>query len=326
MVWHVGGGQGESGGEKLGELTQGLGYPLREVSEVTVESITYRATDDAGDGTVEGDVNATDFTSQTGTTYAEVLPNYVVAIVHKSILYSYIGPVNVRLGVGGDYVTTSADYIAQGTADHSLLNNLSAADQHPISAVTGLVAEQAQQDQNLVDHETAPDPHPQYALETAVLDNFVAAGYGGIGLDGPTAVPSITGSFQTLTGWDQALISAPFEVVQDYPNNGLVLGKVGVWSINVKVSLTFAEENAGRTLRLRIFNTVTQAVPSTEFVFFVGRNQAGINMNFNVPAEVSAPDVGDLFVIQIASVDSFTNVSNIGSIFDVNHISIALNL
>ena len=69
-------------------------------SMATVKDITLKATDNAGDGTIEGDVSATDFTTQTGKTYVEVLSNMIVSIIHKGVLYAYTGPKNVRLGVG----------------------------------------------------------------------------------------------------------------------------------------------------------------------------------------------------------------------------------
>lgn len=324
---YISGGQGESEGQKLGEVTQGIGLEQLPVNEEGVESISLLATDDAGDGTVEGDTNATDFTSQTGTTFAEIQSNQVVTVVHKAVAYSYVGPKDVTIGVGGSYVTVNADYVAQGTADHSLLTNLTSPDQHPQSAITDLVSDQAQQDQNLVDHETAPDPHTQYVLNDEGLATWVLAGYGSIGQDAGYSIGSLTGAWVTLE-WDEALIAAPRGVTQDLVNNGLVLTAEGVWQFNIKVSLTFAESNTGRQIGLRIFNLTDGTASGKPFVFFVGRNQAGENLPIPVTFEVSSDAVGDIIQLQIAGLngDTFSTVQNIGSTWSATHVSEALFL
>ena len=116
------------------EMLQGIGYPLRPVNEVTVNAYTLKATDDAGSGDVASDVNATDFTGQgdpvSPDTYMHIRSADIVNFVHKDVLYSYTGPKDVLVGLGGDYTTLTADFIAQGTADHDLLNNISADDHH----------------------------------------------------------------------------------------------------------------------------------------------------------------------------------------------------
>lgn len=319
----ISGGPGDSSGQKLGEVTQGIGFEQLPVNEEGVETLSLTATDDAGNGSVEDDVNNTDFTSQTGTTFASLAVNEFVSIVHKAVLYSYTGPKPVDIGVGGDYVTLATDYVAQGTADHDLLVNRTATDSHPTSAITGLDADQATQDQNLVDHETDPgDPHPQYALETSALATFTSAGYGGVGVDAPIGMANITASFQTLTGFDIALLSNPKGITQDFPNDGLRFAVQGVWQVSVKVSLTFIEENAGRQIQLRVWNGTDGTPSAVTFNYFVGRNQAGANLAFTLNFDYPAPDVGDLIQLQVASSsDTFTGVTNIGTVFQANHVS-----
>lgn len=148
---------------------------------------SFVATDDAGSGDVASDVNATDFTGQSPIVgqAADIGVNAIANFIHKGVSYQYVGPKPVTVGVGGSYVTVLADYAAQGTSDHALLTNRTAADQHSIAAITGLVAEQAAQDAataqvqtNLTNHENAADPHPQYAQRLpqmylyGVCDNF----------------------------------------------------------------------------------------------------------------------------------------------------------
>ena len=116
------------------KLLQGIGHPLRQVNEVTVNAYTLKATDDAGSGDVATDVNATDFTGQgdpaSPTPYMHIRSADIINFVHKDVLYSYTGPKDVTVGIGGAYTTVTADFIAQGTADHDLLNNISADDHH----------------------------------------------------------------------------------------------------------------------------------------------------------------------------------------------------
>ena len=229
--------------------------------------------------------------------------------------------------------THEADVSNPHNTLHSQLTDASDPNLHPTSSISGLDTKQADQDTataqvqtNLDDHVAAPDPHPQYALETAVLDNFVLAGYGGIGLDVPVAVANIGAVWQDLT-WDVALLSEPIYVTQDFANNGMNILREGVWQINVKISLTFAESNGGRQLSLRIFNSTEGAAAAVSFNFFVGRNQSGANLNFQINARVKPESVGDLFRIQVSSAsDSFTLVNNIGSIYELTHVSKALGL
>jgi len=126
---------------------------LRKLGEVQVNTYTLVSTDDAGDGTVEGDTNASDFTAQgtppsPGSAF-NVLASDVVQFVHKAVLYGYAGPKGVSIGLGGSYVTTASDFIAIGTNDHDLIINRSNPDSHPQAAITGLVAGQGVQDTNI---------------------------------------------------------------------------------------------------------------------------------------------------------------------------------
>lgn len=61
--------------------------------------------------------------------------------------------------------------------------------------------------------------------------------------------------------------------------------------------------------------------------YFVGRNQAGVNMSFTALVNVPVNRVGNLFQVQLASQsDTFTSVTNIGSLFQVTHSSEAQGL
>ena len=168
--------------------------------------VTYGAsiTDDAGDGTAHGDLNATDFT---GHQYADpdvptslqILSNAVVTFGHKAIAYQWQGPSDVTLGIGGSYTAIATDLVPIGTADHNILVNRSLADQHPTSAITGLDTKQASQDadilantQNINNHkadynnphqvnhsqlpDVDPDPNDPHPIYQKVLPSIVMGG------------------------------------------------------------------------------------------------------------------------------------------------------
>ena len=163
-------------------------------------TVTYGATitDDAGDGTPHGDLNATNFT---GHPYAEgtalrIQANAVVTFGHKAIAYLWTGPSDVTVGIGGSHTAVATDLTPIGTADHALLVNREAANAHPQSAVTSLVTDQQTQDNRLtsleqhpplqtnphqVTHDQLvgispePDPHPQYAKKLPGMVMFGGA-------------------------------------------------------------------------------------------------------------------------------------------------------
>ncbi len=327
MVNFVSGGSGSGSGAEVGKLTEGIGFDLVPITDESVVTVTLTATDDAGNGSVEDDTNNTDFTSQTGTTFATLATNEVVNIVHKVVVYSYTGPKPVNIGLGGDYVTLASDFVALGTADHSLLDSLSDPDQHPTSAITGLDTDQATQDQNLVDHEVAADPHTQYVLNTEAIGLFVTAAYGGVSTSGDVAMANITAAFQTLLGLDTGTITTPKGITQDTVSSGLVFNLEGVFSVSGQATLTFLELNAGRELDLRFWNlTDGVQVGTIELTYFIGRNQGGVAMPFTLVLDIPGSLVGKVIVLQVGGADDFTIVTNIGTVFQANHVSELLAL
>ena len=155
-----------------------------------------------------------------------------------------------------------------------------------------------------------------------VPDLFVLAGYGGIGVDSTEIIGTVDSTFKTLTGFDVDLISTPKGVVYDKANNGIKLNEVGIWEFTIKVSLTFLELNAGRQIQLRAYNGTTSQPGVLTFNFFVGRNQSGVNLAATIAVEVFEETVGDLIQLQVGSVaDSFASTENIGTVYQVKHIS-----
>ena len=106
--------------------------------------IEYTAIADATTGTIEGDVNSTDWTghAQADGTSLYIQPSHIVSFGNSSgVIYRWIGPKDVKLGLGGNTVTSAADYQATGIGDHNTLAGRSATDAHPISAITDLQTE-----------------------------------------------------------------------------------------------------------------------------------------------------------------------------------------
>lgn len=316
---HLTGGVGDSSGEQLGIITEQIGKPLLKINEGSVRTYGVDATDDAGDGTVEGDMNATDFTSQVGTTYVEVLPPDIMTVVHKLVAYLYTGPRNVRIGVGGGYTSLAEDYTALGTADHSLLDNLAALNQHPQDAITDLLTDQATQDQNLVDHETAPDPHTQYVLNTEALATFVGAGYGGVIRD--------TGqNMGLLSGWraiefNVAELPTPRYVTQDVINFGVVLTTGGIWRYSLGCTLHHNEAQGSRTMDVRVWNLTDTVVASRVVPVGIARNTTVTSFEFSGLIDSSnAGLINKILQAQISSVDVVTDVIIDSGGFSFNHV------
>lgn len=154
------------------------------------------------------------------------------------------------------------------------------------------------------------------------IESFVAAGYGGIGVNAVKAIGTINSTFQTLEGFDVDLIATPLDVTYDKANHGLKLDRAGIWEFTIKVALTFDEVNAGRQIQLRSYNATTATPSALTFNYFVGRNQAGENLTLTFAVEVAEGDEGEIIQLQVGSAaDTFTNSSNIGTIYQVKHIS-----
>lgn len=159
-----------------------------------------------------------------------------------------------------------------------------------------------------------------YAFADFVLETFVTAGYGGIGLDAVTPVADISPTWQQLP-FDVVLILQPKIVAYDLIGNGMSLEAPGVWRFNGKVSLTFAEAQAGREIQLSLWDIDAASAVGPAFNFFVGRNTAGVNLNFNVLFDITDFVNKPLGLAVRSEADTYTLVNAIGSIFDINYVS-----
>lgn len=161
LRWFVGGAPGNSSGPGFYYYYDGSWSYIGGAEVVTYGAVI------PGTGNVWDDVNAYDFT---GHPYASgsclaILPNAIVTFGHNGISYLYEGPRDVCIGLGGDYATVQDDYAPLGTGDHSILINRDAADAHPMSAVTGLMADQTRQDEDLTAHKSAAPAHTMTQIE-----------------------------------------------------------------------------------------------------------------------------------------------------------------
>ena len=74
-------------------------YGLNSMTDI----FYYAITDDAGDGSPIDDLNNTDFTAQTGTTFAPIDELTAYIFLHKGTAYHWVGTRNVTVGVGGTH-------------------------------------------------------------------------------------------------------------------------------------------------------------------------------------------------------------------------------
>jgi hypothetical protein len=163
------------------------------------------------------------------------------------------------------------------------------------------------------------------AVKVAVAENFVQAGYGGIGVNAPTNIGTVNTTFQTITGFDTLLVDPPKNVTNELSSNGLRLLIENVWELKGKVSLEFDEVNNGRKIQLRLFNLTTGVPGTSVFNYFVGRNQGGENLDISIVGDITA-SAGDIIQLQVGTDgDTFNNVVNIGSTFYAVHVSEAGN-
>lgn len=113
---------------------------------------SVRTVDVPGSGDVWDDANLLDPPE----TFAD---NEMVIIYHNGVAYVWVGPQPVTVGVGGDHTAIQDDFATIGLADHDQLANRGLADQHPQSAITDLVTDQAAQDTATALVQTNLDTH-----------------------------------------------------------------------------------------------------------------------------------------------------------------------
>ena len=142
-----------------------------------------------------------------------------------------------------------------------------------------------------------------FHLLVTQLRSKVEANYGGISLNAPVALGSITAAWTVLPA-DAAMIGSPRGVTQETGSNALRLDVPGIWKMDISFSIEHNELNAGRTFQTRAFSP-SSGVGSSAVVIGVGRNTGATSFAFSTLFEVTAAEAGNQVQIQVgqASVD-----------------------
>lgn len=157
-----------------------------------------------------------------------------------------------------------------------------------------------------------------YTLTKFSLEHFVAEAY--LGLAVGTAYPLTISAAWTTINWDAASVDGGKAVFPALPT-GMNFTDDAVWRMSVILNLTFNEENAGRTIKLRLYNTTTAAPNGAELWFSVGRNAPGFTATCSWLAEVPVDLLSQNLQLQISSADSFNNVQVTRASWAVNSVA-----
>lgn len=316
----------------------------RYLIAVEVDVFSATITDDAGDGSAHGDLNATDFTGHPNAvgTALSIETDNLVTFAHKVVAYLWTGPVPVSVGSGGTHTAVAGDLTPIGTADHNLLDNRDLLDQHPQSAVTGLVADQGVQDGRLGTLETRADETDTEqgtqdgrldtletradeadteqgtqggrldALELGKLNRstafstFVFAGY--LGLESPidSPFPDLGVAWQDIG--IMTIEGVPGRGVTFLGNGQFTVDVDGIYFLATSGTFEHNSSNQGRITRARIYN-YTDGVGDVGIVFGTGRNAEATSLVATGFFDIGAGEVGKTLGLQIGNGDTYTSVN-----------------
>lgn len=161
-------------------------------------------------------------------------------------------------------------------------------------------------------------PNMREYADTGVI-TYSSAAYGGVRQSTPVGLPDINATFQTIPA-DSGSIAAPLGINQDFAKDGVEFEGEGVFQGNIGITLSHNEVNAGRVIQIRLFNA-TDLQSSIDTVVGTGRNTSVTNINFSSLVNISASSIGDLYVVQISSADSYSSVQLESYSFTVAQIS-----
>ena len=157
-------------------------------------------------------------------------------------------------------------------------------------------------------------------VSEAAIRALVAIGYGGIFGGGGAAGPALGLGFVVVDGFTDIQVAEPVSVIQDTAQNGLIVERAGVWLINVQVTFSHDEVNAGRQTTLRLWNA-TQSTVVADMVMGTGRNQDVTQYAAALLGDFSGAGVDDLLQLQMGGGDDYSLVSWETLLFSVNHVS-----
>ena len=119
--------------------------------------------------------------------------------------------------------------------------------------------------------ESDPDPLPQYALETAVLENFTFAAYGGLRARDQNATNNLT-ALPIPLAFTDGTVTTPRGTVQDPANDRIQIIEDGVYMFGFTVMLRHDSSNSGRTFSLALYDETGGAFVGQGIPVGVGRN------------------------------------------------------
>ncbi len=150
------------------------------------------------------------------------------------------------------------------------------------------------------------------------LDKYVAKGYGGIRLQDPTPLSNIGASWQEVP-FDRASLDNPFDVTQDFANNGLRINRPGIWFGALNFTFEHNSGNSGRYVGVRLRNK-TANTTIKEWQFGTGRNVEFTSIALTWLNETNV-DEGDIVVPQVGNGSVYTDVVMWNAEFSVHHVS-----
>ncbi len=157
-----------------------------------------------------------------------------------------------------------------------------------------------------------------YTLARFCLDNFVSESYLSLNNATPDAITLSAG--WTTIAWDAF---GPTNNKAAYPAlpNGMNFTESATWRMSVVMSMTFTEVNAGRSLKVRLYNTTTAAPVGGELVFGVGRDTPGFTVSASWLAQVDVGLLTQNVQLQISAPDAFSNVFINEATWSVNNVA-----
>lgn len=158
-------------------------------------------------------------------------------------------------------------------------------------------------------------------LSLSIVDEIasIVKGYGGIKQTGTPGISNLGSGFQVVPA-DAGLITTPIEVTQDFINDGIIVEKSGVWSVNIIISLSHNEDIAVRTIEIQLYND-NDAAEINAIRIPIARNQLRTFISLAIMVEIPESAKNDLLQIRIGNGSTVTSVILQAYQFSANYIS-----
>jgi len=145
---------------------------------------------------------------------------------------------------------------------------------------------------------------------TAPVIGAVIAGYGGIKINVSRAGTIPTGgTWAPILNYNAAAPEVSLNATTNLTNGTVTIGRTGTYVVAINISIDFDELNNGRVFYARIFDTSSGGQLGESVEIAVGRNSAGVLINFVLPADVTPSMVGHPIRVELGNADTaFTTV------------------